>query len=582
MAAVLDEKPDPVAKFGSRVDDQIAQATSRIRVHDVTLGVLCVGALAAVYAVAMILLDRYLNLDEWLRQLALGLFVLACGAVGYLLIARPLLKRINPLYAAARVEETIDDAKNSVTGYVEAQENGDVHAAVKAAMSARAAKAVVEADVNQAVDNRPLVFAGGVFVLFLLALGVMFLVFRPTQFYSLMGRAFLPFTASPIATRTQLTLVKPEPPSPTITTGQTITVAVYVGGKVPAKTDPDRPRVLIRHNPADPNFEEVPLAEGETKRDWSVKIPEYLVQNGFWYRVAAGDAETPEYRVTVRSLPLFTDFEATYQYPKYTRKPDDRAADPHLRGVRGTKVTLVARTNRQVAEGVMKFEAPGMPPVPGKPVEGRPDSLAFRLTISEPTRYRLTMTTTDGEQNVDPPPYRVLVDTDQPPRVEVTRPEEAEATAPANGQLAVDGTVGDDFGIDKIRLRMRHAGRDLQPVFYNGGQSLRREKDNTWPTDLSPSGGYKLSADLATLRYADGAKFEPKETDVIEYSVEAIDNCTETKPVAGWGDKPQPGNVGSSQPVRKLTLTAAKTADEEKKQQDENKAARKQDEQQHT
>jgi hypothetical protein len=254
MAAVADQRPDPVAQFGPRVDEQIAQATSRIRAHDLTLGVLTLAAMVAMYATTMILLDKYLNLAEWVRQLALAGFGLLCAVVGYLLIARPLLKRINPLYAAARVEETIDDAKNSVTGYVEAQENDHVHAAVKAAMSARAARAVDDADVNEAIDHRSLLVAGGVLVAFLLTLGVLFFVFRPTQFNSLAGRTFLPFSSAPIATRTQLTLVKPEQPEPTITTGQTITVAVHVGGKIPAKDSVERVRVLLRHNPLDPNY----------------------------------------------------------------------------------------------------------------------------------------------------------------------------------------------------------------------------------------------------------------------------------------------------------------------------------------
>src|SRR4029077_12944505 len=114
--------------------------------------------------------------------------------------------------------------KNSVTGYVEAQETGEVHNVVKAAMSAKAAKAVGDADVNRAVDHRSLIVAGAVLVLFLLTLGVLFFVFRPAQFGSLMRRTVVPFSADPIATRTQLTLVKPDPADPTITTGQTITV----------------------------------------------------------------------------------------------------------------------------------------------------------------------------------------------------------------------------------------------------------------------------------------------------------------------------------------------------------------------
>jgi hypothetical protein len=578
MSVAVEEKKDPTAKFGSQVDEQIAQATGRIRAHDLTLGGLTLAAMVAVYATTMILVDKYLNLSESIRQISLAGFLVVLAGVGYWLIVRPLRKRINPLYAAARVEKTIDDAKNSVTGYVEAQEKGEVHAAVKAAMSAKAAKAVGEADVNRAVDHRSLLVAGGILLLCLLTLAVLFFVFRPSQFSSLFGRAVFPFSSDPIATRTQLTLLKPDPAEPTITTGQTITVAVHVGGKVPARNAPDRVRVLLRHTQADPNYEEIPMEEGETTRDWQVKVPDYLVQNGFWYKVAAGDYETPEYRVTVRTLPQFSEFEATYEYPAYMNKPTDKGTGSTLRAYRGTKVTLVAKTNREVKEGLMAFDVPGLEPVPGTPAPGKPDSLMFKFTVTEAARYKLFMTTTGGERNTDPPSFTLALDSDQRPRVTITKPEEAETTEVANGQLKVDGVVGDDFGIDKVRLRMRIDGRDLAPVPYMGGKSFRREKDNTWPTDLE----YKLSADLAKLTYADGAKFEPQfapdKPVVIEYWVEAIDNCSVAKPVEDWNK--QAGNVGRSD-VRRLTLTPPEMDPERKKELDNRKEQRGDEERQH-
>jgi hypothetical protein len=419
MAVSAVEKNDPVARFGTAVDEQIAQATGRIRAHDLLLGGLTIAALIALYAMAIILIDKALDLSEWVRQLSFAGFAAVLAGVGYWLILRPLLKRINPLYAAARVEETIDDPKNSVTGYVEAQETGEVHTAVKTAMGARAAKAVGSADMNRAVDHRSLIVAGSILIACLLTLAILFFVFRPAQFRSLFSRAVFPFAGDSIAKRTEISLVKPEPAEPTITTGQTINVAVHIGGKVPARNAPDHVRLLIRHNPADPNFEEIAMEEGETSRDWQVKVPDYLIQNGFWYKVAAGDNETPEYRVTVRTLPLFEQYEARYEYPLYTRKRPDTATGPGLRAYRGTKVTLIAKTNREVKDGLLKFDAAHLEPVLGKPVANRPDSLEFNLTAAEPSRYRLYMTTTGGEKNAVVPEFTLAIDSDLPPLVRV-------------------------------------------------------------------------------------------------------------------------------------------------------------------
>src|SRR5437763_1354382 len=91
MAAVLEQEPkkDPAGKFGSQVDEQIAQTTSRIRGHDLALGGLVLGALLLAYATGMIVLDRYLNLAEWVRQLALAGFAVVFAAAGYFTLARP-------------------------------------------------------------------------------------------------------------------------------------------------------------------------------------------------------------------------------------------------------------------------------------------------------------------------------------------------------------------------------------------------------------------------------------------------------------------------------------------------------------
>src|SRR4051812_18964173 len=161
MAAVL-EPTDAAAKLGSRVDEQLAQATSRIRTHDLAFGGLVLAGMVLLYATAMILLDKYLNLAPWVRQVALFGFLGGFGTVAYFTVIRPLRKKINPLYAARRVETTLDDDKNSVTGYVDATQKGKLNATVRAALAKRAAEAASEADVNKAVDHRVLLWLGGV------------------------------------------------------------------------------------------------------------------------------------------------------------------------------------------------------------------------------------------------------------------------------------------------------------------------------------------------------------------------------------------------------------------------------------
>ncbi|QDU21587.1 hypothetical protein [Urbifossiella limnaea] len=573
MATVI-EKPDPAAKFATKVDEQLAEATSRIRGHDLALGGLFVAGLVLGYAAAMMLLDRYLVVAEWLRQLSLLAFVGVVGYAAYRMLVRPLRARVNPMYAAVVVERTIDDAKNSLVGYVEAQERGDVHPAVKAAMGARAAKSVDDADVNRAVDHRGLLYAGGGVIALFLTLVVLFFVFRPTQFQSLLGRTFAPFSSATIASRTTVFLVEPQGGDVTVTSGQSLTIRAEVSGRLPKPDAADKVRLLVRYNPADPAYDELPMEPGETSREWFVQVRPEQLRTGAWYKVAAGDGETAEHRVTVRTAPLFTDFEVEYLFPAYTRRPDEKSTDPHLMAVRNTKVSVVAKANRPVRDGRAVFDPAGQPVVAGKVVPGRQDALRFDFLLTTPGSYRLTFNAADGERSPESMPFGIKLDEDRPPLVSIQVPQPDDIQLPANGLLAIDGGAGDDYGLDKLTLKLKLADVAARPLAdrpYLGGKSFRRDADGTYPVNLA----YKDSVELGKLTDPAGGKVELKEGMVLEYWLEATDN--RTKP-GSTGPEPDP-QVGKSA-VKRVRLLPPLTPPEQK-DQEARRDQRKQDEKQH-
>ena len=569
------EPTSPTSTFTTEVDRQIDQATNRIRTHDAILGLLILGSFLTAYAVGMIILDKLYAFPASARQASFFGFVAVFAAVAYLVLIRPLRRRVNPLYAAMQVERTIEDSKNSVAGYVELRDR-DLNPHVRNALGARAAHAVGEADLNRTVNHRSLLYLGSVFGLVLLALVVLLVLFRPSQFLSLLGRAFNPFSARAIVSQTQILILQPEGGNTTVTANQPVSLSVLLNGRVPAETAPDCVRALIRYSATDAVYEELPLERGANKHDWNVQIPSHLVQNGFWYKVAAGDGETAEYRVNVRTLPQFLGFETTYEYPAYLRMPPATVPEnssnpsPDLSGYRGTKVTLTARTNREVRDGQMQVLMPGLPPqsILGERLAGRPDSLRFALTLRETGTFKLAFTATNGERNLETRAYQIEIISDQPPMIEILDPKDESTTRPLNGRLAIDASIADDFGLAGASLRLQIKGPKpvpLAPKAYLEGKSLRREADGTFPSELA----YKDSIEFAKLTTEGGPRAKLAEGTVIEYWLEATDN-----------QEPKP-NVGRSK-VRIVTLgppVEEKQAQQQKNQRDQQEQANRQAEQ---
>jgi collagen type III alpha len=566
MATAVEPNPTPATtKYDPILEAQLAQATRRIRINDVFTGVLVLVAIVLGYIAAMIAVDRFVDLPAWARQAGLLGLCAVLLTVGYYVVVRPLRRMVNPLFAAKQVEETVPDAKNSIVNYVDLHDR-PLPDSIREAVGARAVKQLEAADLNEATNSRGLIRAGATVALLVVILAALFLTFRPSQFLSLLSRTLTPFSAGAIATRTEIILHEPAGGDVTVTAGQPVVVAISVNGRVPHPNEPNRLRVLLRYNPADPNPEVVPLEPAGSNRDWRVQIPNSLVQNGFWYRIVGGDASTPEYRVQVRSRPLFTGYEVRYEYPEYLRLLPEVVPSPQIQAYRGTQITLTARTNRELVSGKMVINGKE-PGIPGVVVGDNRDTLRFTFTVMEAGSYRLAFKATSGETNADVSQIPINLYIDQPPVVTISAPTEEEISLPANGQLKVDAIIGDDFGIDTVTLQMRLANgeRKLASKPYQDGKSFRRESDGTYPTRLE----YKDSVSLGTLKDESNEPIELHEGMILEYWLEATDNCT----------VPQ-ANVGRSK-VRRVRITAPIAEPKQQEEQQQQAAERQQAEAQH-
>ncbi|HLJ95140.1 MAG TPA: DUF4175 family protein [Gemmataceae bacterium] len=545
-------------KHEAFVSAQLARARLRIRSLDLAAAGLGLLILTLVYGLVLALCDRWLELSALVRQIAFALYAVGgCVYLG-LYVIRPLFRPINPYYTARRLEDTVPHAKNSIVNWLDLHQQA-IAPAFRNAIGQQAARDLADADVEQAISARRTSWMGAAAAGLFVCLLILF-VLGPRQFMSLMSRAFAPFVEAPIATRTRILIEQPEGGDVTIPIGQAVRFVAWVEGRIPENSSPEALRLLYRYNPSDP-YQTRLLEQGESTRQWFANLLASEVHNGFWYKMAGGDAETAEYHVGVRSTPLLTGFDVTYHYRPYLGWPDRITHDQNLQDLRGTEITLLARTNRTVKDGLLGIEGQ-KETMAGELVADDPQALRFHLRLDKDGNYRIWFRSVENERNTDPMAYTIRVLQDHPPQVELTKPGE-DTELPANGVLHLEGSANDDFGIASLNLRMKlENGTVLQPKPYRKGEALRRG-DGSFPQMLA----YHDFVELDKLQRDDGKPIESLPVGAkLEYWLEAVDNC----------DYPGP-NTGAS---KHFTVTI-RAADPNQKKQAQDRQEARQEQQKH-
>ncbi len=529
-------------------------------------------ALTLAYFLAMAAFDLAANgADDAhrtvIRLAAFGIYALLMVGFSAQLALR-LYRRINPYYAAKQLEENIDDAKNSVINWLDLK-GRELPGAIRIAVGQRAARELKEADPDKAVSPKGNWLMGGILAGLVLAVLALFLM-GPNQFPSLLQRAFTPFAGSGLGTKTEITLLKPEKGDVTVPLGRRVEFQANIAGRFPKLGQPGAPSVLYRYQQADPF---VPLALEETPDGtWNAGMSGDQVQNGFWYKVAAGDAETPEYQVRVQSLAQATRFEVTYHYRAYRRLADDRvifpneqAVIPRLRDFRGTEVTLIVRTNRELRQAHIEVDSDNTKhDLQAEILADDPKALRFHMVLEKRGTFRVLFTSKEGEENTDRSPYQIDVLEDKVPYVILTKPGH-DVSLPPNGTLQLEGSAQDDIGIKTMALRLKVLEGDAKPALkpkeYRAGKSFLFD-NGTYPDFLD----YKDFILLDQIKTAQGEPFPLKPGMVLEYWLEASDSS----------DYPNnDGNLGVSKAFK---VTIEKPHDD-KKQQDERKKSQEQQQQ---
>ena len=545
-------KSNATARSDNFVEAQLDRARKRIRTLDVVTALLGLAAGTLAYAVVMALLDDWLTLPPPALYAAFVLYLMATVAYLAFTVVRPLRARINPYFAARQVELTLPGAKNSVVNWLDLHGDDTLSPAIQNAVAQRAARDLAKADFDKAISGRRAGWVGGaVAALVLVFLGLLFAL-GGRKLFSHLGRAFLPFGGTGVATRTHFILIEPAGGNTTVAANQPVTIRVHVEGHVPREI-----KLLTRPTQSDPEQERWLEEASDAHGDWVVTVNALDVKNGFYYRVVGGDASTDEFCVTVHASPtiLADKFLATYHPRPYLGQKVDRVerGQRELKDYRGTVVTLDVPTNRKLKEGQLEFLSADKKQkrvFRGQVVAGDDTALHLQFPLEASGSYLILFKTTDGEYYSDPQTFPVVAIEDRAPHVELKKPGKDETLA-ADALLDLEGVASDDVGVKEVTLRLKVVGgAALQPKPYRSVDELRLA-DGGFPHVID----YKDFLDLAAVKDAEGKLFVLKPGVVLEYWLEARDDC----------DFPKP-NVGASKHF-KVTIAEPQRNPQKKEQQ---------------
>ena len=517
--------------FDEYVDFQLEKTRHSIKWTDIVTAAAVVAAFVVGYLLLFAIVDHWLipgGFGHTARFVMVGgLLAVTAGWLTWRVIL-PYLKQVSGLYAAQMIESTEPGLKSSLLNLVDLRRGGrEIPQEIRGSLEKRAAQALSNMDVDQAVDRRPLMRAAYV-LLGLVVFACLYSVISPKKIS--FARAFLPPVKVRPDTRTVILDLHTDPPltrtherEVDVLARTQLEVVVDLSGQVPDE-------VILRYTTADRKFVDEPVSmrrvEEGLKQYRGILNGENgrgILQNTT-FRVIAGDAESEEYTVLVNQPPSATVDEVRYVYPEYMEFENKTRPGGNIDGWEGTKVTVAATVNQPIKTAVLQFfddetattkaEEVRMQVTDGNQLRAE-WTLKFRTDGTYPRSYRILCVTDDGQSDPEPTLYTQTIRPDRRPVVELLEPR-GDLEVPANVIIPLLIEAHDpDFQLQYITLRREKNGEVLprSPEIFKGPQKKFR---GTWDWDLKP--------------------LNLKVGDVITYWVEARDNKT---PLGNLSEKRQ-------------------------------------------
>ncbi|MDA0918048.1 MAG: hypothetical protein O2945_03140 [Planctomycetota bacterium] len=473
------------AEFDEYISYQLQKTQTGIRSTDIFTAVCGAAVFVISYLLVFVVLDHWVvtgGFGNGMRAVLLvGLLVGTLAWIGWKVVW-PCFRRVNSLYAAKALEEASPQLKSTLLNYVDLRSSQrEVAPAIIDSMEKRAAVTLSHAEVDDAIDRSTLLRLSYA----LLAAVVLFSAYSivsPKKVWPSIVRIFAP--SSDVSVSTQTAFLSVDPGDTKVLAREFLTVTTDLSGEVPEE-------VTLFFTTADQQFvdEAVPMREVEAglKRYQCIlkgDRGEGLLQ-GLTYRIAAGDASTQTYHVTVAQPPSAIVQEVRYSFPDYMELPPERAVGANIDTWEGTKIEISATANMVVESAKLQFSDEAEFPARCEEIrmkvgdDGTSLSGLWQPIIRDdgtsPKFYRVQCRTKDGATDPTPVVHSIQIEADQKPHVSILQPGgDLEVAANAVVPLLIQAS-DPDFRLSRVVLRMKNGAQVLiDRSLYKGADVEQR------------------------------------------------------------------------------------------------------------
>ncbi len=176
--------------------------------------------------------------------------------------------------------------------------------------------------------------------------------------------------------------------------------------------------------------------------------------------------------------PLVGDVRVTYDFPAYTGLPRQtiEGSTGDLHALRGTRVHIEMRSLRTVRRANLLMGEDGEEGV--RAVQVNRGKLSTSLDMGDSSAYRIWLQPFLGRPLREERAHRIVVDSDQPPEVDIVGPaDRLELATPRPVEVAYHAR--DDFGLSEVALVYRVNEGTEQRVLLKSAQGAREVRGTT-------------------------------------------------------------------------------------------------------